>query len=158
MDKKSFDTASLEIMSEKLAEDLHKALPPHLAAKMRAWFRQQGARLRFKGVKDKQAWGNQAVNAITQKMEEVMAVQSLRKNQMMARIHNDGCVKLDFGAEVPEPIRKAAIDWAKRKGLKPVEASLAKSKDAVYSVSYSVGNSQPAHRELLAQYVWEISN
>lgn len=155
--RKSFDTISLNIMSDQLAADLHKALPPRIEAKLRSWFRRQGARLRFKGVKDKTDWADQVASAITQKMEEALSVQSLQKNQMMARVHDNGVVKLDFGADVPDSIKKAAIGWAKRKGLKPIEASLAKSKNSTYSVTYHPQVPSQARGDLLAQYVWEIS-
>lgn len=76
----------------------------------------------------------------------------------MARVHSDGIVKLDFGAEVPQSIKKAAIDWAKRKGLKPIEANLSKSNSSISSVVYTKStDSNETSQELLAQYIWEIS-
>ena len=50
---------------------------------------------------------------------------------------SDKELKLEFGTEVPADLREKALSWARRKGLKIVEASLAKSEDATSYVIYS---------------------
>lgn len=131
--------------------DLIKGLPPRIASRLKYWFHRQGRRVHI--------WGGKNVGQlIAHKMEEAMALKELRKNQFMARVHSDGIVKLDFGAEVPQSIKKAAIDWAKRKGLKPIEANLSKSNSSISSVVYTKStDSNETSQELLAQYIWEIS-
>lgn len=135
---------------EKKNEELNKTLPPHIMNKLKYWFHRQGRRVRI--------WGpGRTAQMIAQKIEEAMALKDLRKNQFMARVHADGIVKLDFGAEVPESIKKAALEWAKRKGLKPIEANLSKSDTVSSSVTYKSKGKHGQSDALIAQYVWEVS-
>lgn len=148
-DRKDIDDLTLQIAGQSVADDLRKALPPRIAYRLRHWLRQQGRAGRLKDPR-------RVVQQVTQKMEQVLSVKSLKKNQFMARVHGDGIVKMDFGAEVPEHVRKAAMSWAKRRGLKPIESSLAKSQSSTFSVTYASTNRSKASAELVAQYVWEI--
>lgn len=85
-----------------------------------------------------------------QKMAEEMAkmIQEetgtpLAKNEMRCSEYENGCIKLDFGSDVPDDIKKAAIQWAKKRGLSPVEASLSKSANSSEYVILSKDKSQP---------------
>lgn len=148
--KKNIDDLTLSIMQEAVGQDLNKALPPRIAYRLRQWFKRQGRRVHLSDPK-------RVAAQIAQKMEEAMVLKELKKNQFMARVHEDGVVKMDFGAAVPEQVRKAAMSWAKRRGLKPVEASLVKTENGPYSVTYAGASAPSADSQLLAQYVWEIS-
>jgi hypothetical protein len=151
MERKNIDELTVEIMEGEVGDSLDKAMSPRIANKLKYWFHKQGRRVRI--------WGQQNTGQmVAQKIEEAMALKELRKNQFMARVHSDGVVKMDFGSEIPQSIKKAAMDWAKRKGLKPVEASLAKADSSSSSVTYMPNSGQysPSHG-LLAQYVWEVS-
>lgn len=150
MDRKNIDDLTVEIMNQQVADDLRKALPPRLAYRLRHWFQQQGRRVRLSGTR-------KVAQQVAQKIEQAMALKELKKNQFMARVHDDGVVRLDFGAAVPEPVRKAAMDWAKRKGLKPVESSLAKNIDSVFSITYATGRSPDPASQIVSQHVWEIA-
>ena len=54
-------------------------------------------------------------------------VASLQKNELMATVFDSGAIKFDFGPDVPEEVKEAAMMWAKRRGLEATEASLNKS-------------------------------
>ncbi len=64
---------------------------------------------------------------------------NLAKNEMLASTFADGAIRLDFGSGIPEKVKKAAIAWAKNKGLKPVEASLNKSIQSTSYITFSKG-------------------
>lgn len=115
IDQMTFDL--IKTMSEN-QKSIKKALPPKLQYRVRAWLRSLGIR----GVPRAKA-----KQFITQKFEEEVAVRSLAKNETMASFYEDKVVKFDFGAEVPDRVKKAALSWAKKRGLKAVEASLSKS-------------------------------
>lgn len=102
-----------------LAQDLEKtAIPPKVYNKLRLWLRK--LRSTRTGVKD----------VVAQKAEDLAAFNSLAKNEVMASFYSSGIMKMDFGSEVSDSAKKAALRWAKRRGLKVVEASLAKSAGA----------------------------
>ena len=149
MERKNINDLTLDIMQAEVGEGLEKALPPRIAYRLRHWFRQQGRRVKMFGP-------NKVAAQVAQKMEEVLTLKELKKNQFMARVHDDGVVKMDFGSAVPDKVRQAAMSWAKRRGLKAVEASLAKTQNGPYSVTYLANASRSQESKLLAQYVWEV--
>lgn len=123
-------------MAKALAgQDLNKAMPPLLRYKFTKWLKS------LSGGPDKQMDRRRIVQTakseLCDKVLEHMSVKSLAKNEIMASTFTDGAIKFDFGSEVPEPIKKAAMAWAQKRGLKAVEASLAKSKDAVETVMFA---------------------
>jgi len=71
-------------------------------------------------------------------LSEIQTPDTLAKNEVMASTFDSGHIKLDFGSEVPEKVKKAALEWAKRKGLKVSEASLAKSAMSPSFVVYAI--------------------
>lgn len=115
LDQMTFDL--IKTMSENRS-DLQKKLPPKLKYRIRHWLKQLGV----KGISPQRAR-----QIITQKFEEEVAVRSLAKNEALASFYDDRVVKFDFGSSVSPAARKAALEWAKKRGLRPVEASLAKS-------------------------------
>jgi hypothetical protein len=114
---KDIDQVSAELTEELLA----KALPPKLLYRYRSWMR----RMRPRTTQD--------VLSLT----EIQPIENLKKNEAQATFFDSGHIKIDFGPNVPEKVKKAALEWAKRKGLKAVESSLTKSATASQSVLYS---------------------
>ena len=65
------------------------------------------------------------------KTEEVLDfTQPLAKNEYETSINGDGEMRMEFGPEVPDLVKKRAMDWAKKRGLRAKEASLNKSDGA----------------------------
>jgi hypothetical protein len=85
------------------------------------------------------------------KFERASALESLLKNEVMVAAFDDGDLRFDFGAKVPEKIKKAAIEWAKKRGLRPVEASLAKSVGGPSYIYFSTADRNPAAKMLSYQ-------
>lgn len=100
--------------------NLKKAgLPPKLRYRIRRWLQKiRGAY----NVSPKEAG-----EIITEKFEQALALKTLKKNQVMASLYKNGSVRLDFGQNVSSKARQAAIEWAKKKGLKIESDELAKS-------------------------------
>ncbi len=65
----------------------------------------------------------------------------LAKNEARFSTYENGSVRLDFGSDVPDNVKKAAISWAKNRGLTAIEASMAKSMNAPEYVIMSLNNS-----------------
>jgi len=116
-------------------EEIEKALPPRIAYRLKRWFQQMSPKLKALSPRKKQLMQR----GIAQKMEEYLAVKDLKKNEMMTSVYKNKDVKMFFGSEIPENIKKMAIDWAKKRGLKPIEVSLNKSqnKDAPEQMLFS---------------------
>lgn len=57
---------------------------------------------------------------------------------MKAEFHENGMIKMEFDRSTPEHIKKAALKWAKKRGLKATEASLNKSSNYPESYTFSV--------------------
>lgn len=145
--KMNIDELSAEISSSLAQEKLEKALPPRLAYRLRAFLKRYGTSGPLQQVK----------NVMTQKFEEALALKELKKNQVMASTYENSVVKLDFGSDVPESVKKSVMAWAKRRGLKATEASLTKSKNARSSITYAT-NEQDSTPGILTDIVkWEIS-
>lgn len=56
--------------------------------------------------------------------------QPLAKNEYEAVSFEDGNVKMQFGSEIPELVKKRAMDWAKKRGFKIKEMSLDKNSES----------------------------
>lgn len=68
----------------------------------------------------------------------------LAKNEARFSAYENGSIRMDFGEDVPENIKKAAISWAKNHGLSAVEASMMKStKNSEYVIMAKDNNSKP---------------
>lgn len=126
------DQIAAELTQELGTETLSKSLPPKIAYRFRAWMRKMHPKSTVEVKKMEQL--------LQSKLDEFYAMKTLAKNETMASVYDNGVVKLDFGAEVPEKIKKAAMAWARRRGLTATEATLAKSMGAPTSVTYAMGN------------------
>lgn len=68
----------------------------------------------------------------------------LAKNEARFSAYENGSVRMDFGEQVPENVKKAAITWAKTRGLSAIEASMMKSmKSSEYVIMAKDNNSKP---------------
>jgi hypothetical protein len=81
---------------------------------------------------------------VHQKFEHAVIVENLAKGAAVASVFDNGDLRFDFGASVPDRVKKAAIEWAKKRGFSPTEASLAKNVDAPSYVKLSSGSTAPA--------------
>lgn len=145
---KDIDTAALEMATEGQLDNMYKALPPKLAYRFRKWMKMMGKHPTIKS--------EDLVRVLTQKVEEATALQNLSKNEVMASVYDNGIVKMDFGSSVPENVRKAAMSWAKRKGLKPVEASLNKSANSPQSVLLCAGELESIDGNCVKRLKWTV--
>lgn len=141
------DSLSIEI-SKTLSEDvLVKAVPPKLAYRFRSWMRQNSSR-----ISNNPSYAYQLIH---QKFEEMAVQKSLQKNEAVASFYESGVVRLDFGADIPEKIKKAALAWAKKRGLRAVEASIAKSLASPSYIVFSESSGSDAGI-CLQRYKWKI--
>lgn len=121
MNKIDIDTLSLELTKEIAnTHQLEKNLPPKLLYRFRKWLKSFASGL---SPEQHQKMGK----AIDSAYKEIMGTKTLKKNEAMASFYDSGLVKMDFGSEVDPKVKDAALKWAKRRGLKVVEASLDKS-------------------------------
>jgi hypothetical protein len=102
---------------EKLSKT---SLPPKIKYRIRKWI--ETMRHAKPNMSNKDLAGN-----IVKKFEEALAIKELKKNQVMASMYKSGGMRLDFGMNVSEKAKKAALEWAKKKGLQIETSELAKS-------------------------------
>lgn len=145
----NIDTLSTQFTQELTSEALEKMLPPKLLYRFRAWMRKMRPENHVQAAKLKEL--------IVNKIEEIYASKSLAKNEAQASFYDDGIVKMDFGPAVPDKVKKAAMAWAKRRGLNPVEATLTKSAGSAESIMYQ-GSVIPAEAYgiCLKRVRWEV--
>lgn len=125
----NIDEISAQLTRELCVEYLEKALPPKMLYRLRLSLKKLQPRSPVEAKKIEKI--------LNTKLEDYYAIGTLQKNEAMASLYDNGLIKMDFGPNVSEKLKKAAMLWAKRRGLKPVEATLAKSSDAVYSVTFT---------------------
>lgn len=77
----------------------------------------------------------------------------LNKNEMGLTTHKNGVVKMEFGVEVPEEVKKAAISWAKKRGMVAVDMKLSKNCDMSSSHVFTPGLSTSPDEEI-EHYRW----
>lgn len=118
-------------------------LPPKLKYKLKKWLQSLRAETGVKQA-DQRHLIQTVKSELVSKIKESMEVEDLAKNEVMASAFNDGSVKMDFGSDVPEEIKKAALKWAKDRGLRPTEASLAKNLHSATSVLFGRNDKTPA--------------
>jgi hypothetical protein len=113
----------------KSIDELEKALPPKLAYRFRRWLRRfhQGILPSMRVSK--------VERIVLSAFEDYLYKSQLKKHDVLFSKYENGEVRFDFGSNVSEKIKKAAIAWAKKRGLKVVESSLQKS---IYSTSYII--------------------
>jgi len=116
---------------DELAIELAKSfktvkLPPKLKYKVSKWLKSVSGNMPDKQADRRRLMEtakNELVNGILSRMD----AQPLAKNEVMASQYDNGAIRFDFGSEVPSEIKKAAMRWAKKRGLSPIEAQLQKS-------------------------------
>lgn len=148
---KDIDTIAVEFAK---AADLSKGLPPKLKYKFMKWLRSMRPETGVKQM-DRRRIVETAKNELSDRIMEHFERKKLAKNEVMASTFNDGAIKFDFGSEVPDHIKKAAFNWAKKRGLKAVEASLMKSVDAVETVFFT-GDHPDALRTCAKRVKWIV--
>lgn len=147
---KDIDTLSIELTKAAFNSD---KLPLKLRYRIQKWLaglqRGQGHKDQVQKTEMIKIIKQQLINSIQQVNEPALA-----KNEVMASTYSDGSLKLDFGSGIPAHVKKAALNWAKRRGLKPVEASLDK---AVATASFVVlSKSALSGGECLSKVKWAI--
>lgn len=139
--KKSIDELSLELTNEMVFESFEKGLPPKLAYRWRRWMQKiksaAPALFHVKGPQPDLAMSEDFEKLVNKKIQEIISIKELKKSDAIASFFDNGIIKMDFGPEVDPEIKKAAIKWAKKKGLNAVEASLAKSAQEFESIIFS---------------------
>ena len=111
MDKK------MEEMFELIESSLKKAESPIIARRKRKLMQDAGLpasqrrKLKSKNTVEK----------------EELEDGKLAKNEYEFTAFGNGDFKMEFGEEVPELVKKRAMQWAKKRGFKAKEASLEKS-------------------------------
>lgn len=131
MTKIDVDQLSLQLTEAlRSREDLSKGIPPKLYYRLRSW---------LKRMRPENAALAGAGEAMTEKFETAIYAEKLHKNEFAASVFEGGQVRLDFGADVPDTVKEAALRWAKRRGLRPVEASLQKSSTGSSSITFATG-------------------
>ena len=128
----------IDIYTIELAKssELSKALPPKLKYKFMKWLKSMRPNFGDKQT-DRRRMVETAKAELETKLLELYNKQSLKKNEIITSTYSDGSVLMDFGSEVPENIKKAAFDWAKKRGLKAKEASLVKNSNSPERVLFS---------------------
>ncbi len=128
------DTASMELAKS------FGGLPPKLRYRFRRFIQKLVSN-------PHQAPGEERVQKMADEMVKMIQEEygtPLAKNEARFSAYENGSVRLDFGEDVPENVKKAAISWAKNRGLSAVEASMMKSiKSSEYVIMAKNQNSKP---------------
>lgn len=125
---KDIDKLTQKIFEDQLeVANLAKAMPPKLRYALRRWVEKYSTKSPQTVPKMKEM--------LTAKFEEKRDLETLAKSSVMVSTFDNGGIRMDFGSNVPEKTRKAAMEWAKKRGLKAVEESMAKSNDGTSTTS-----------------------
>jgi hypothetical protein len=130
------DTLSTEITQELAISPLEKALPPKLRYRFYKWLRQYGGPRPI--VKPARVQ-----KAIESAFAQIEAIKELKKHEVMTSFYDSGHIRMDFGGDVSEKVKEAAIKWAKKRGLKTSEASVNKSAHAQSYIIFAQPSAQP---------------
>lgn len=124
----------------KSIDELEKALPPRLAYRFRKWLQRfhQGILPPMRVSK--------AERIVLTAFEDYLYKSQLKKHDVLFSKYENGEVRFDFGSNVSEKIKKAAIAWAKKRGLKVAEASLQKSLDSTSYIILQSNNAISSNR------------
>lgn len=120
---------SADLTHELAFSPLEKMLPPKLRYRFYKWLKQYTA--------PRNNATAQVQKSVNQAYEHLSAIKSLQKNEMIASFYENGAVRMDFGGDIDPKVKKSAMDWAKKKGLKASEASLDKSDGSPSYVVYA---------------------
>lgn len=133
MSKIDVDTLSAEMTHEMAFSKLEKMLPPKLRYRFYKWLKQFG-RHAAPTVKPQQA-----KDAVHKAINHLRSIRELKKNEIMTSVYDNGLVRMDFGGDIDKKVKDAAMSWAKKRGLKAVEASMEKSDGASSHVIFGSG-------------------
>lgn len=118
-------------------------LPPKLRYRFRRFLQKLVSKPEaYKNPEDRQQRIQKMADEMIKMIQEEYGT-PLAKNEFRCSTYDNGCVRLDFGEDVPDSIKKAAIDWAKSRGLSAVEASMMKSMKSSEYVIMSQNNTRP---------------
>jgi len=110
----------------EMMDSLFKREAPIVARTRRKILKQAGlSALKRKALKQK----DNQVNETYKSESTTNFEQPLAKNEYEVTQFNNGEFKMEFGPEVPELVKKRAMEWAKKRGLKTKEMSLGKSNE-----------------------------
>lgn len=115
------NSLSFVLADQTIVAGLEKATPPGVYNRIRSWLR------RLKSHRMPPSQLAQVREQLAVKFQEAMGLPVLAKNQVAVSVYDGGSMKMEFGSDVPKHVKEAAMKWAKRRGLDPVEASMAKS-------------------------------
>lgn len=125
---KEIDKLTLDLVQDQIeVAELAKAIPPKLRYALRRWVEKYSATKPKAMPKVKEM--------LTAKFEEKRDLETLAKSDVMVSTFDNGGIRMDFGSAVPEKIKKAALEWAKKRGLRAIEESMAKSSDGANTTS-----------------------
>lgn len=130
-------------------------LPPKLRYRLKRWLRNMMSPQQVSAQQRQQVKRAVKKEIITQVLDSIYPAE-LKKNEMMTSAYSDGTIKLDFGAEVPETIRKAAINWAKKRGLKAIEAPLNKTQDSIDSIIFMSSKEPSSDKICVKRLKWSF--
>lgn len=116
---------------------LEKALPPKLRYRFYKWMKQFGHHAKVREPK-------QVKDVVQKAFNHLKAVKELKKNEVMTSVFDNGFVRMDFGGEIDKKVKDAAMTWAKKRGLKAMEASLDKADGSSAYVIYGMDTKEPA--------------
>jgi hypothetical protein len=142
----------IDDLSMELAKNFnYTKLPAKLRYRLRQWLRRVTPPVQ---AQQRQQLKTTIKNEIIAQILDKDASSELKKNEMMASSYTDGTLKLDFGSEVPEPVKKAAMNWAKKRGLKVVELSLNKSENVGSTMILSDSQVKSSGKECVKRIRW----
>lgn len=140
---------------DKLAIELSKSfrsvsLPPKLRYKVKKWLKTISAQTPDKQM-DRRRIMQTAKKELTAALLDKMVKTELAKNEVMARQYDNGSIRFDFGSDIPDHVKRAAMTWAKKRGLSPVEASLHKNckSSSEYVICGDVPDASETGKELI---------
>jgi len=140
------DTLSAELTRELAFSPLEKALPPKLRYRFYKWLKQ------YSGRGPKVLPAKQVKETVEKAYTHMSAIKELKKNEVLTSIYDNGHIRMDFGGNVDQKVKDAAMKWAKRRGLRATEASIEKS--AAGSPTYVVfGNESAQPKGVCTKFV-----
>lgn len=135
---------------DSITEILTKSIIQDKNAEMKAQLRKK-----LSSITESSVSKSEVVAAVKAEVISQMANTALAKNEVMASAFDNGSIKMDFGAEVPESVKKAALKWAKNRGLSPLEASLKKNVNSSTSVLFGTQNPAKA-KTCIKRLKWSV--
>lgn len=137
MSKIDIDSLSAELSHDLAFSKLEKALPPKLRYRFYKWLKQHGSHAKAPVAPEQ-------VKAVVQKaMNHMKDVRDLKKNEVMTSVYGNGMIRMDFGGDISKGVKDAAMSWAKKRGLKAMEASVSKSAGSNSHVIFGKDTPEP---------------